>query len=122
MLLDECVNRPAAKRILRDQMTRHAGRAGLATLKDRPLLDAGAAAGFDLLLTTDQNLRHQQNLGTLPLRVLVVEARDTSEAGLLRLAGPIRRAVDAATTWRLAVIDNVGRFHVLVEEPPPPSA
>ncbi len=35
---------------------------GWSTLLNGELLRAAAAAGFDLLLTTDQNIVHQQNL------------------------------------------------------------
>jgi hypothetical protein len=33
-----------------------------------------AAAQFDVLLTADQNLAHQQNLGDLPIAVVVLVA------------------------------------------------
>jgi hypothetical protein len=33
-----------------------------------------AAADFDALLTADQNLEHQQNLGALPITVIVLVA------------------------------------------------
>ena len=39
-----------------------AGFAGLAGLKNGRLLDAAEAAGFDLLITVDQNIPAQQNL------------------------------------------------------------
>lgn len=35
---------------------------GWDTLRNGELLDAAEAAGFDVLLTTDRNIRHQQNL------------------------------------------------------------
>ena len=119
MLLDECVDQPSAKRILRGHNAMHVGPAGFAGTKDGPLLIAAAQAGFELLFTTDQRLRHQQNTRMLPLRVLVIEARNTRASGLERLAPAIRNALTPAELlWRLAVIDNVGRFHVLVGEPP----
>jgi hypothetical protein len=48
-------------------------RCGWAGIKNGKLL-ALAATGFDVFLTMDQNLEYQQNLKTLPVAVLVVEA------------------------------------------------
>jgi len=48
-------------------------RNGWAGIKNGRLL-ALAATKFDVLLTMDQNLEFQQNLATLPIAVLVVEA------------------------------------------------
>ncbi len=36
------------------------------------LLDAAEAAGFELLMTTDQSLQHQQNLAKRGIRILVL--------------------------------------------------
>jgi hypothetical protein len=44
---------------------------GWAELANGELLDA-AEAGFDVLITTDQNLRHQQNLSGRRLAILVL--------------------------------------------------
>jgi hypothetical protein len=44
---------------------------GWATLENGDLLNA-ADASFDVFLTTDQNLRYQQNLGTRRLAILVL--------------------------------------------------
>ena len=40
------------------------------TLKNGVLLFEAEAAGFDVLVTTDQNLRYQQNLAAAELRLL----------------------------------------------------
>lgn len=116
MLLDECVHRPSVTRILVGHEVRHVGPAGLAGLKDGALLSAAAAAGYELLLTTDRSMRHQQDVRKLPLRLLVVEANDTTQPGLQRLAGAIARAVNPESFWRLARIDNAGRLHVVEDE------
>jgi hypothetical protein len=45
------------------------------------LLRLAAAAGFDALITNDRGLEYQQNLGALPVAVVVVLARaNTIEA------------------------------------------
>ena len=44
---------------------------GWAELKNGELLKAAEAAGFEVLITSDKNLRHQQNLS--PRRIAIVE-------------------------------------------------
>ncbi len=45
---------------------------GWAVLQNSHLLQAAEEAGYDLLVTTDQNLKHQQNLRERKLAVLVL--------------------------------------------------
>lgn len=45
---------------------------GWDTLRNGELLDAAEAAGFDLLLTTDRNIRYQQNLTNRTLAIVVL--------------------------------------------------
>ena len=45
---------------------------GWSTLKNGELLDAAQLAGYDLLITTDQNLRYQQNLSNRTISILVL--------------------------------------------------
>jgi len=52
-----------------------AGQMGWHRLRNGKLLST-AAGQFDVMLTVDQNLRHQQNLTNLPLAVIVEHALD----------------------------------------------
>jgi hypothetical protein len=45
---------------------------GWSTLKNGELLQAAEDAGFELLVTTDTNLKYQQNLATRKISVLVL--------------------------------------------------
>jgi hypothetical protein len=45
---------------------------GWQSLTNGELLQAAEAAGFELLVTTDQNLRHQQNLADRRIAILVL--------------------------------------------------
>jgi hypothetical protein len=45
---------------------------GWDTLKNGDLLTAAEAAGFDVLLTTDKNLRYQQNLAGRKIAIVVL--------------------------------------------------
>lgn len=74
ILLDESL--PQA---LRDRLGGHDAATvvscGWSGIKNGELL-ALAAARFDVFLTADQNIEHQQNLSTLPLAVLVLVVKD----------------------------------------------
>jgi hypothetical protein len=59
------------------------------------LLDAAEAAGFEVLLTTDKNLRHQQNLAKRTIAIVVLGRPQWPN---LRLqVERVMAAVDAAT-------------------------
>ena len=45
---------------------------GWSTLKNGDLLDAAEAAEFKLLITTDRNLRYQQNLGSRKMAIIAL--------------------------------------------------
>lgn len=57
---------------LRDHTVEEARSRGWDTLRNGELLDAAEAAGFDVLLTTDKNIRHQQNLTGRRLAIVVL--------------------------------------------------
>ena len=45
---------------------------GWDTLRNGELMDAAEAAGFDVFLTTDRNIRHQQNLKGRKIAIVVL--------------------------------------------------
>ena len=57
---------------LKEHIVQTAAERGWDTLENGELLKAAEAAGFDVLVTPDKNIRHQQNLTvrTIALRVL----------------------------------------------------
>lgn len=68
---------------------------GWSGLRNGELLDRAESDGYELLVTTDQNLRHQQNLSGRQLAIMV----------LLAASWPrIQRRVDEI----LAAVDRVG--------------
>ena len=46
---------------------------GWSSLENGALLSAAESEGFELLITTDQNLRYQQNLSTRRIGILVLK-------------------------------------------------
>lgn len=72
ILLDESLPRRLT-RLLPEHEVRTVASMGWAGKRNGELLQL-AAAEFDALLTADQNLEHQQNLGALPVAVIVLVA------------------------------------------------
>ena len=85
------------RRRLPDHRVETAYERGWSDLRNSAVLDRAEAEGFDVLVTTDQSLRHQQNLAARRLSVLVpmstswprIEARDRADR-----AGRVRRGRD----------------------------
>ncbi len=57
---------------LTDHIVEEARALGWDTLRNGELLDAAEAAGFDVFVTTDRNLRHQQNLAGRRIAIIVL--------------------------------------------------
>src|SRR5437879_11345129 len=57
---------------LKGHEVRTAAQQGWDTLKNGELLTAAEADGFDVLLTTDKNMRYQQNLAGRTIAVVVL--------------------------------------------------
>lgn len=74
---------------------------------------AAAAGQFDLLITTDQNLRHQQNLERLPIAVLELHTRDTRLAALRAFAPHLPAALSACTRFRFISLSPDGSLELL---------
>lgn len=62
----------AIRKALQDHSIRTANEQGWSTLLNGELLRVAEAAGFDLLLTTDTGLPHQQNLKGRKLAVVIL--------------------------------------------------
>jgi len=76
---------------------------GWDTFKNGDLLTAAEAAGFDVLVTTDTNIRYQQNLSTRAIAIVVL---GNSQWPLLRLhAAQVALAINAATPGSFIQID-----------------
>jgi hypothetical protein len=93
ILLDECVPRP-----LRQELTGHDVQTiqemGWAGTKNGELLILMAGAGFEVLLTVDQSLRHQQNLAASGVAVVVMAASSNRLADLVPLIPNVEVALN----------------------------
>ena len=70
ILLDHCTPAPL-RYALKEHVVETAYERGWAELVNGELLAAAASNGFDILITTDQSIRHQQNLARRKLSVVL---------------------------------------------------
>jgi hypothetical protein len=89
ILLDECAPRPL-KRELADYEIRTVVEMGWSGKKNGELLRLMNQEGFTILLTTDQNLRYQQNLEQAGVAVVVLVARSNRLPDLVSLIPDVR--------------------------------
>ena len=91
-----------------------AAQQGWDTLKNGELLAAAEADGFDVLLTTDKNMRYQQNLAGRKIAVVVLGSSNGRDFGHMSGASskPSRQRCPAATQ-RSSFRRNVGSLFLL---------
>jgi PIN like domain len=97
ILLDECAPRPL-KRELADYEIRTVVEMGWSGKKNGELLRLMSQEGFTILLTTDQNLRHQQNLQQAGVAVVVLIAPSNRLPDLIPLIPNTRNVLNTITS------------------------
>ena len=93
VLLDQGTPAPLRKH-LPNHTVRTAAQQGWATLGNGELLSAAEAASFHVFVTTDKNLRHQQNLTERNIAIVVIGRAQWP--GIERHVDRVVAAVDAA--------------------------
>jgi hypothetical protein len=101
VLLDNCTPRGVASS-LRGHAVEECRSQGWDRLRNGELLDAAEAAGFEVFLTADQNVRYQQNLRGRQIAIVVLKS------GAWEILRPhldrIRQAVEAAKAGSITEI------------------
>ena len=105
ILLDECVPWPM-RRLLKEHTCTSVQAQGWSGIRNSDLL-ARAEAGFDLLVTADQNIVYQQNLTGRTIAILELSTND------------LRRILASATLIQ-AVIESIGAGDFVKLELPAP--
>jgi predicted nuclease of predicted toxin-antitoxin system len=111
LLLDHCVDRGLARSFPGHEV-QTAQDMGWERLKNGDLL-AHAASVFDVVITTDQNLRYQQNLATLPISVLELNSPNSRLGVLQSLSPSFEAALAQAKNHRFVVLYADGRIDVI---------
>lgn len=94
ILLDECAPRPL-KREFADYQIRTVVEMGWSRKKNGELLRLMNQEDFTVLLTTDQNLRYQQNLQQAGVAVVVLVARSNRLSDLVPLIQNVRNVLNS---------------------------
>ncbi len=82
------------RKILNSHQVETAFERGLSTLTNGELLATAEQEGFEVFVTTDRNLRDQQNLGGLRIAIIVLSS--TSWPRIEKAATEVKQAIDAA--------------------------
>ena len=104
VLLDNCVPRPFGGRILGHNVT-HASKRGWGRLANGVLLTAAADAGFEVMLTTDRSIEHQQS--SFPIPVVLIEALFNEVDDLVRYLPAVHALLDQSLQPRMYVIPRI---------------
>ncbi|HEU0052011.1 MAG TPA: DUF5615 family PIN-like protein [Longimicrobium sp.] len=105
VLLDECVSRKV-RRELPGHHVRTVVEQGWSGTKNGALLRK-AAGEFDVLVTVDANLEHQQNIRDLPVSVIVLISFSNDIDKLMPLMPQLRELVPTVEPGRLYHIGPV---------------
>ena len=101
ILLDHNAPKPLRSRLPGHEVVT-AKHLGWSNLTNGALLSAAEAAGFDVLITADQNLRFQQNLGRRRLAIIVLDTNYWPHIRLDLLT--VMRAIDAARPGHVQLV------------------
>ena len=93
VLLDECVPKRLGRE-LAGHAVRTVPQEGWSGKKNGELLGLMAAAGFEVLLTVDQGIRHQQNLQAAGVAVVVMFGASNQLADLVPLLPDVLAALN----------------------------
>jgi hypothetical protein len=104
ILLDECVPRPL-KRQLPQYEVKTVTEMGWAGTKNGQLLKKMQDAQFTILLTTDQNLRYQQNLEQAGIAIVVMVADSNRLPDLIPLIPQICDALETIAPGQVIEIE-----------------
>jgi hypothetical protein len=105
ILFDANTPAPLARFLRGHEMVR-SDELGWQGLENGALLDAADNAGFDLLLTCDQNVRYQQNFSSRKLALVVLSSNHWPT--LRRVAARIASAVDFVQAGQIVHVDVAG--------------
>jgi hypothetical protein len=104
VLLDECIDWRLSRDIVGHEV-KTARQMGWSAIKNGELL-ALASDHFEVFVTVDRNLSFQQNLGSLPIAVIVLQARTNRLAELRPLVPSLLAAIESAKPGIMKLIPS----------------
>ena len=106
LLLDECVT-VDLKKDLAEHEVRTVVEASYKGLKNGNLLRA-AAGQYDVLITVDRNLPFQQNIGSLPIAILIIDAGGITYSHLKTLSLKVHNALINIRPGQIITVSKSG--------------
>ena len=106
VLLDESLPRQLALK-LPEHEVETVQRKGWSATKSGRLLGLAADSAFEVLLTGDRNIEHQQNVSKHRIGVVVVAAKSNRMEDLLPLVQEIQRAIETVKPGQLVTVGQV---------------
>lgn len=94
ILLDESVPRPLRRDLVGHDITT-VGQMSWGGAVNGVLLSLAISAGFEVLLTCDRNMQHQQNVPALGLALMVIAVPDTNVETIRPLVPEILAVLDS---------------------------
>ncbi len=105
MLLDECLPRKLKREFVgHDVFT--IDEAGFKGLRNGNLIQSASEAGFEILVSVDKNIEHQQNKTSLSLAILVLSAQSNRLESLLPLMEEALKILKDIKTGEIITIEN----------------
>jgi hypothetical protein len=104
VFLDECIDWRLARDIVGHNV-KTAHQRGWAAIKNGELLLL-ASEHFDVFITVDRNLSFQQNLGSLTVAVIILQARTNRLADLKPLVPALLTAINSARPGNATVVGS----------------
>ena len=104
LLLDECVAHDLKQDLLGHEVTTVV-EADYKGLESGALLRA-ASAQYDVLITVDRNLPYQQNIHSLPMAVLIIEAGGITYDDLKPLTSQVLKALKLIQPGEIVTISK----------------
>ena len=107
ILFDHNVDR-RFRRHLAGHMIKTTREMGWETLANGLLLRECPGAGFEVFISIDKKLRHEQNLTTLPLPVVVLDAITNALPSLIPFAPGLLKVLSSPLDRCLYILDGAG--------------
>ena len=79
-------------------------------LKDREILERASSYPFDIFITADKNLPHQQNLSRYSIRVIILNTRTTRPSYLLPLMEKLANTLSSSLVSYSFFFNDLGKI------------
>ena len=105
ILLDECVTKRLKPHLPLHEVATVTEK-GWSGLKNGQLMTAASGEGFDILMTIDKNLQHQQNVGKYPLIVVVFNSLSSKLEVMITFLPSFERQLSAFTKGNAYLVEK----------------